>query len=493
MNWSQQQEAIFTHLSNKKAGNLVVLARAGTGKTTTLLEGVSRAPEKRKLLAAFNKNIAGELQKKLPSGCGAEAKTLHALGFGLVKFNWPAANLDMKLPFDQKRGIRLIAEVTSSIPRSIRGLCVKLLDLGRQIAPFAVKGEDLEDVAYAFELVPDTKDEEAGWSVDRICNIVAAAMELGKQQTDVIDFTDMLWLPVVNGWARPTYDLVCVDEAQDMNLCQLELAQRVCKPDGRIVVVGDDRQAIYGFRGADSDSINRLQKELNATVLPLTTTYRCPKKVVDEARRIVTDYEAAPEAPEGVVRTINIQLIAQNVKAGDFVLSRTNAALAKTCLELIRNNIPAKIQGKDIGRRLDTIAKNISISNDGLNLVEFSERLTEWASSEISKALKAEREAYAGLVADQAETLHVLSEGLDTVRELRARLDQLFGDIALQRGQVICSTVHKAKGLEAPTVFILRDTFYPYEGADRVLEENNIEYVAVTRSQAELVWVIGKL
>jgi DNA helicase-2/ATP-dependent DNA helicase PcrA len=493
INWSSQQEDIFSHLKDPDAGNLVVLARAGTGKTTTILHGITLAPEDKKLLAAFNKNIATELQKKIPGNCGAEAKTLHALGFGLVKNNWPDANLDMKLPFDQKRGIRLIGEVTSSIPRSVRGLCVKLLDLGRQIVPFAEKGEDLIDVAYSFELIPDDKAEAEGWDVERICNVAAAAMEIGKEKTDVIDFTDMLWLPVVNGWATPRYGLVCIDEAQDMNQCQLELAQRVCKKDGRIVVVGDDRQAIYGFRGADSGALGRLKVELDAAVLPLTITYRCPKSVVAEAQRLVPDYEAAPGAPEGIVRSINIQLIAQNVKAGNFVLSRTNAALAKVCLELIRNHIPAKIQGKDIGRRLDTIAKNISGNNDGLKLEEFAGLLTEWANSEISKALKAEREAYAGLVADQSETLHVLSEGRETVRELRALINDLFGDIALQRGQVICSTVHKAKGLESDTVFILRDTLYPYEGADKVLEENNIEYVAITRAKKELVWVNGKL
>jgi DNA helicase IV len=93
--------------------------------------------------------------------------------------------------------------------------------------------------------------------------------------------------------------LVIIDEAQDMNASQLLLAMKSCKKGGRIAVVGDDRQAIYGFRGADSNSLDRLKGELVAHELGLTTTYRCPKVVVAGAARLVPDYTAAPAAPEG--------------------------------------------------------------------------------------------------------------------------------------------------------------------------------------------------
>jgi superfamily I DNA/RNA helicase len=93
-----------------------------------------------------------------------------------------------------------------------------------------------------------------------------------------IDFTDMIFLPVANNWIRPQYDMVVVDEAQDMNTCQLAIAQGLAR--NRVVVVGDDRQAIYGFRGADSGSLDRLKDELKATELGLTTTYRCGRGIV---------------------------------------------------------------------------------------------------------------------------------------------------------------------------------------------------------------------
>jgi ATP-dependent DNA helicase UvrD/PcrA len=61
---------------------------------------------------------------------------------------------------------------------------------------------------------------------------------------------------VRNRWMRKTFDRVVVDEAQDMNACQLELAEGVCK--GGLVAVGDSHQAIFGFAGADSGSLGRL-------------------------------------------------------------------------------------------------------------------------------------------------------------------------------------------------------------------------------------------
>src|SRR4029077_979927 len=97
-NWSTQQVDIFNWFANSsvrvnspnvlsmatsQAKNLVVRARAGTGKTTTIIEGVNRAPEKSILLAAFNKSIATELQNRVKN-TRVEAKTLHGLGYKFI-------------------------------------------------------------------------------------------------------------------------------------------------------------------------------------------------------------------------------------------------------------------------------------------------------------------------------------------------------------------------------------------------------------------------
>ena len=497
MQWSKQQTDIFDFFKQGK-GNLVVRARAGTGKTTTILEGINYSPDKKILLAAFNANMAKELKTKLKNP-RAEAKTLHALGLGFVKQGFGNVKVeDREVPWAQRRARLLAIEAMGTdLPNAMVTMVARLMTLGREICPFASKGEDLLDLAYGFECVPDSGDEALGWDINKVCDCAALAMKLAKKPTATIDFSDMLFLPVACGLVKPTYDLVCIDEAQDMNACQLLLAQGACKASGRVVVVGDDRQAIYGFRGADSDSIDRLKAELSASEVGLTTTYRCPRLVVEEAQRLVEDYNHAPNAPDGIISNIMIGDIAQHVVAGNFVLSRTNAALTKACMELLRNNIRAKIQGKDLGGKLKTIAKKLAKNNNYMEIDSFLTLLSDWEGKEVAKYMKGGREGMAAMVSDQAETMRILSEGLDALKDLIFRIDDLFGDAAAQFGVVVCSTVHRAKGLESKRVFVLRDTFYPGRrdkmSKGRLLEESNIEYVAVTRAMVELTWVSGTL
>lgn len=489
--WSKQQNEIFAHFAAEASGNLAVRARAGTGKTSTILEGISHSKDYSILLAAFNKRIAVELQQKLRNA-RAKAQTLHSLGFGCVMREW--GKLEVSSDRSRSRGLAMEA-VGSDEPKAMISLIAKLMTIAREVLPFATYAEDLDDLAYEFDCVPEDHWQENGWDLARICEYAIGAMELAKAKTPVIDFSDMLYLPVVNGWAHPRYDLVCIDEAQDMNACQLFLAQGVVKKKGRIVVVGDDRQAIYGFRGADSNAIDRLKAELNAGELPLSTTYRCPRLVVREAQRIVPDYEAAPGCPDGIVRDAHIAQIVSQVGPGDFILSRSNAPLVKTCLMLLKNNVRARIEGRDIGKRLENIAKNVSKGDSYMPLPDFIGLLMTWRDREFAKAMKADKESRAQSVMDQAETLQVLSEDLDdnTVNGLKGRIDYLFGDAAKQAGVVVCSTVHKAKGLETDKVFILRDTLYPGKNSRAKIEEQNIEYVAITRAMKELVWVNGRL
>ena len=79
--WTDENKAIFSWFEKGK-GNLIVRARAGTGKSTILVQGIMYAPEKRILVAAFNKDIQRAMDAKLKNAC-AQAKTLHALGSAL--------------------------------------------------------------------------------------------------------------------------------------------------------------------------------------------------------------------------------------------------------------------------------------------------------------------------------------------------------------------------------------------------------------------------
>lgn len=484
--WSEQQQAIFTWFKDGQ-GNLVVRARAGTGKTTTILTAIEYAPEAKILLAAFNKRIAEELKTKLKNP-RAIAKTLHAVGFAAIARNW-------KLPKDcieDDRGFKLALTAlgfagTDSFQKKVANVVKRIAAMGKNAAPFGTV-EQLVDLALDHDLMPDDAEEmeAAGFTVKRCAEAAYRAMELACQPNAsgpiTIDFDDMVFIPLRNNWVKGIYGLVVIDEAQDMNAAQLLLAQRSVKKGGRVCVVGDDRQAIYGFRGADSGSLDRLKTELKALELGLTITYRCPKKVVAAAALLVPDYRAAPTAPEGIIRSISEDKLVGEVQAPNFVLSRKNAPLVKYCLATLRAGKRARIEGRDIGRGIIALVEKLNARD----LVSLEKKLLDWETRQVSKFVarlgEEKAESKVSEVRDTRGTILALSEGLKTVSELTARINQLFSDNGTN--QVVFSSVHKAKGLETERVFTIEDTFNT-----RNTEELNIRYVAITRAKAELVHV----
>lgn len=468
----------------------MVRARAGTGKTTTILQAITHIPGSPKiLLCAFNKRIQTELSEKLQDH-RAEAKTLHALGFSFLRRakGWSNVRVDPNVEWDR------IEEVAGKIPGEMAGVIFKAVSLAKGTMPFATEDE-LEDMILAQDLEPEESWVSCGWTAEKLAGIVFEVLELSKEPGDRISFDDMLFIPLACGLTAAWYDWVIVDEAQDMNLSQLLLAQKALKKGGHIVVVGDDRQAIYGFRGADSGSLDRLKAEYKAEELGLTITYRCPKTVVQIAQSLVPDYQAAPEAPEGAVKSVLDAKLFEAVQVGDVVLSRTNAPLVPVCLGLIRKGIPARIEGKDIGKALAAIVRKLKAKS----VPDFLKKLTAW-SGRRCKRIEAQgarnKETKLQEVEDQAATLVALAEGCVSVSEIMDRCTKMFEDTMDAKGNVcrakavVCSSVHKAKGLEWDNVFIIAKTLYCNGARKDALEEKNIHYVAITRAKQTLTMVV---
>lgn len=478
--WSPQQDAVFSWFSSG-SGNLVVRARAGTGKTTTVIEGISRAPEPSILLAAFNKRIAEELGARLTSGRG-EARTLHALGYGIVRRYWEHVRLDDSRDRDLARAV-----CGDGTPDAILTLVAKVAVRAKETIPDAdaASAERYQLLVEACDAIPDREWEDDGYDARWIARQALAQVRASLRKDGRLSFADMLFLPVAHGWVKPRYDLVVIDEAQDMSATQLVLAHKLSR--GRVCVVGDDRQGIYGFRGADSGSIDRMKRDLCAVELGLTVTYRCPRSVVLRAQSLVPDLTAADAAPEGLVTTLPEAGLPAAVEPGSFVLSRKNAPLVSSALSLLRAGKRTRIEGRDIGKGILALVRKIN-GKGRLSMRDFLARLDAWLTRETLRAQSLRNpEARIQLVTDQAETLFALAEGLSGVTELEARIEALFADGG-GPDQIVCSTVHKAKGLEADTVYVLMDTFYP-RGNRGDREEQNLEYVAITRAKRHLVIV----
>lgn len=480
--WSDEQDKIFQWFRTG-TGNLVVRARAGTGKTTTIKQGVDLAADAKVLLAAFNQRTAQDLQAaigKMARG-DVEAKTLHSLGYQYVRYQWKGVKIE------KDRDLLLAREVAGQeAPDDMVTMVRDLAGKAKGVAPLVERARDLVDVAERFRLEPEQADEKRGYGMRWLCLAAFDAMVLAAERNDgTINFDDMLYVPVRNGWVRPWYDMVVVDEAQDMSAVQLLLAQRACRKSGRIVVVGDDRQAIYSWRGADTGSIDRLKRDLSALELKLTTTYRCGRLIVERAQKLVPDYQAAPECHDGAVLPLHVSALVDAAQPGDFILSRKNAPLVGVCLALLRAGKPAKVAGRDVAASLMRLVRRIAEKENALTSHVLA-KLALWKAKQLARVEgHKDQETREQEIHDDVATITALAEGTRTIADINARIEAIFSDDVGKA--ILCSSVHKAKGLEADRVFVLSATLMKGHG-----EEQNIEYVAVTRAKHVLYEVEGK-
>ena len=470
------QDAIFAAVADKARKHLVIEALAGTGKSTTIEEAVTRtSPDDSVLVCAFNAAIAKALEPRMPEG--VLVKTIHSFAFGaLSRASTQRLEVNRFATADLIQGLMGREWHT----REARTFIAKLAGFAKGQAFDALKDgaggklDKLDRWADQFGL-----DVPKGWDRKRL--IATTLQVLRSAQCDAsstIDFDDMIWLPVVRNIALPIFDFVFVDETQDLNPAQLEIVTRAAGSDGRVIAVGDRRQAIYAFRGADARAIPRMIEELSAEVLPLSITYRCPLAVVREANELVPQLEAAPHAPEGIVRHASPEELEADVAPGDFVLSRTNAPLVSLCFRLVAQGRRAMIQGRDIGEGLATWVKGTRATS----VAELTRCIRDWRIAEVARLDAAERDTQATI--DKAECLEALSVGAKSVEEILTKIDRVFTNED-PGGRVLLSSTHRAKGLEADRVWLLRDTYCRWPGA----EEQNLLYVAITRSKHELIYV----
>jgi DNA helicase-2/ATP-dependent DNA helicase PcrA len=512
---SRYQQAIFDAIERGE-NHIQVQAVAGSGKTTTLVQALNRLPLhllRSTLVCAFNKEIANELGTRVPQG--VVVKTIHSVGLATIMQAMKQANCAwspdkingnkyrnmVRSWWEEKSGGAMQDEVFTAIIDLIHFARVTLADYKDSEALSALLDEHEIDCPATYreficrEWVPmflewgafGRSREEGGRVIDPF------RPTWGPEE--VIDFDDMLWLPHVRKWQPKRFDRVMVDECQDLSRAQLELVLRCLKDGGLVIAVGDPKQAIYGFTGADVRSYQNIAERTRAEQLPLSVCYRCPRTVVEAAKALVPDIECGPDATVGVVETIKAESFEELVQPGDMVLCRVNAPLISKAFELLAAGKRARVRGRDIGAQMikliDTIAKR-----PGFSFASFQESVEAWRVAEIA-SLDSRKDNTMRIesIQDRADSIcalygAALARGARSVPDLRAEVQALFVDDG--QGYIILSSIHRAKGLEADRVFILKPNLLPHpmaKGERQIEQEWNLRYVAITRAKRELYFV----
>lgn len=567
---SRYQQAIFDFVGEqlrlRAAGlpfrHLTIDATAGSGKTSTLVETCKRLPpHTRALVVAFGNRVAEELKQKLPRN--AEAMTLHSLG----NRAW-ASFLQQRPKTVRDKVWNLIdSEVAARrMSKYHRFKVAKLVDLARQsgIVPYDSAKQAAQHAPEATQtqrsgraaaaeypnthptpnaahsavngviplhgLVPDT---DAAWLElchrhdiygDDKTSLIQAARRVLKESIlwghRGIDFADMLYLPVTaNVPFDAGADVVFVDELQDLDALQRRMVVSMARTGALFVGVGDTSQAIFGFRGADCDSMRKVRQETTAVELPLSICYRCPVSHIELARLVAPQIEPRDGAPVGLLEVYNAEgwrtcdaphkhgfdcshlftneyetprsLTASAFQPGDLVLCRSKAPLVKAAYWLIRHGTACTVLGKDIGKGLVAFIDSFRV--DGL--VELLSRVNRMTSMALARAGEdddvediTDRRDVIAAVADACES--------NDVAELRTKLTHLFSDNTDRASVVTLSTIHRAKGAEADRVWwidrqrLSLDKNFKHEW--RREEEKSIIFVGSTRSRRELRFVCSE-
>lgn len=495
---SSYQAAARALVELGKAGpHILIDAVAGSGKSTTITWMAWHcAPHLgRAVYLAFNKPIATEIAPQLPPGI--QARTLGSAGLGVLsaRRNLPPGVERIRTEPGLARDLaEMLWPTDDDAPdrdesRATNGVIVQLVDLVR-----ATLNRDLRALTDRYISDPNGADDYWHLVEERVPQLLAKLEETWRESGQV-DFAGQLYLPVALGM-RPArqMDTVMVDESQDLNACQIELTLILGK---RIIVVGDPLQAIYGWRGADTEAMDRIAARLRSTprgleMAPLNLCYRCPTSHLEMVRALGLHphIEPRPDAPRGTIDILPEATWADSLtpESVALILCRTNAPLASYAMRLIRSRIPCRIQGRDIGSGLVSLVKRVRHKRDGESVEAFLTRLDAWHTRRVGRLLAAGRETQP--VDDQVETIRALAMDAESVSGLQKTITSMFRDAGDE--PIVFSTVHRAKGLQSPWVIILESRLLPGPWATQgweIEEERHIAYVAFTRSMDRLSFV----
>lgn len=504
---SPEQAAFRKQLIDRPEESVLLEAVAGSGKTTTLVDNLD-VMKGSTLLMAFNKKISLELEERIAKcqplvRMNTTVGTVHSVGLRA----WKAAGFKSRV-----QGGKLNFLISDMIPAGhpffkAKSLIRSLVSFAKS-AGFGLNSEaeyfpPLED-NFAWQQLVDhfnleAELDSAGISAQEAIKLAKIILNQSNQQLSMIDFDDMIYLPLLNNVQFTKYQNILIDEAQDTNATRRELAFRMLKPGGRIIAVGDPHQAIYGFTGADANALVNIKKRAGAKHMPLSVCWRCDHAIIEHARKVVSHITSFDKEGRGSVTSVQFdEHFLDKLQDGDAVLCRLNKPNVSVAVGLLRRGRTARIEGRDLGAKLLAHARKAAPDLPPLDQLVLA--LEPYLAHQVDLLVRAEKHSSAAFIEDEVDALHVLIErcleqGKKSFSDLDFLCQELFMDDAHKQKCILLSSIHKAKGLEWPRVYLLgRSDYMPFFKAEldwELEQEQNLIYVAITRAKHELIEVTG--
>lgn len=456
-------------------GNIIINALAGTGKTTTLkmIDGVvKRQPM---LYLAFNKRVVEEVEKERRAAL--KDKTVRSFGPHVVVQTinscchraWGSAR-GKKLTLDSKKTFtifkQIVEEENGEDARDLWDnypLIRDAVSMAKNIGYIPDgKFSGISRLASKEDLNAYLEEPPAAHTWEVIDRVLFQAIK--SAYDGWIDFDDQIFMPTLFGGSFQRYPTVLLDETQDFNPVNHEMLKKLRA--NRFYAVGDRYQSIYAFRGAVTNGMQRIREQFKCEATDLSTSFRCPEVIVEEARWRAPHFQwVKPGGEYTRLRSLDLK----DIPEGAAILCRNNAPLFTLAFALLCEGRGVQVAGSEIGPKLIKLLEKIGGERDSQE--DLLAKIEAW------KEAKLETSQNPGAILDQAACLRVFATFGESLAQAVAYCEHLFK----QQGAIQLSTGHKAKGLEWDTVFFLDPGLCRDDEQDK-----NLRYVIQTRAKQTL-------
>ena len=301
---SAQQQEVVSHLD----GALLVLAGPGSGKTRVLTERIrnllTNVPGHFRVLAlTFTNKAADEMRERL-ADLGDERQraylgTLHSFCLDLLAERGKLVGVT-GIPniFEQtkdRKDILLKAAEADSVLSALLDNAGDARGRGQTLDRWLAHISQIKGQPITYAVIEDETEQ-------RLIDAYDAEM----RACNAYDFDDLLLLvyrlltenPKIADFYRKLYRFISVDEAQDLNEAQYAVLCALCGPTYKnLVLVGDDKQSIYGFNKSSPEYMDRFRIDFDAKAIELTENFRSSRAVVNAAKAIDPNYRVAGQLP----------------------------------------------------------------------------------------------------------------------------------------------------------------------------------------------------
>jgi superfamily I DNA/RNA helicase len=370
----------------KTDGPVLILAGAGSGKTRTLVHRLAhllqheKVDPSRVVMVTFTNKAALEMRERARAFAPDDAKrvtisTFHSLGVRILREYGERIGLPKRFAI-YSAGDQLGALRTACAEITVADDSFDMKRVMRQISDWKTRGAGPADAVKHVAAQQATGNRSDDYAV--LCADAYGRYEETLCACGAVDFDDLLLLTVKllraeeevrqALWKRWHYFMI--DEYQDTNAVQLEMARVLAGPRRNLCVVGDDDQSIYAFRGADVGNILEFERHFpGAAVIKLEQNYRSTQRILAAANAVISSnaqrhakklhtsnalgapldlyaHETEQAEAETVAREIQVRRMTRKMRWEDFaVLYRTNPQSRVLEESLRAQNIPYRVVG----------------------------------------------------------------------------------------------------------------------------------------------------